>query len=115
MKLKSFLISIIGVLFVMMLMVGYALGQTPKEVKVGFQGVLSGVAAAIGDGARKGAEFLVEQINKDGGIKGTKVKLVVIDDKANPNDAVEAAKRLIEAENVVAIVNSGVFHLPYTR
>ncbi len=77
------------------------------EIKIGVQGVLSGVAAAIGDKAREGAELLVEQVNKAGGIKGKKIKLVVIDDKADPNDAVEAARRLIEADKVIAIANLG--------
>ena len=78
-----------------------------KEIKIGVQGVLSGVAAAIGDNARQGAELLAEQVNKAGGIKGNKIKLVVIDDKADPNDAVEATRRLIEADKVVAIANMG--------
>ncbi len=78
-----------------------------KEIKIGVQGVLSGVAAAIGDNARQGAELLAEQVNQAGGIKGNKIKLVVIDDKADPNDAVDVARRLIEADKVVAIVNVG--------
>lgn len=78
-----------------------------KEIKIGLQGVLSGVAAAIGDNAREAAELLTEQVNKAGGIKGAKIKLVVIDDKGDPNEAVEAARRLIEAEKVVAIANMG--------
>jgi branched-chain amino acid transport system substrate-binding protein len=77
------------------------------EIKIGVQGVLSGVAAAIGDNARQGAELLAEQVNRAGGIKGNTIKLVVIDDKADPNDAVEAARRLIEADKVVAIANMG--------
>ncbi len=78
-----------------------------KEIKIGVQGVLSGVAAAIGDNARQGAQLLAEQINQAGGINGNKIKLVVIDDKADPNDAVDAARRLIEADKVVAIANMG--------
>lgn len=78
-----------------------------EEIKIGVQGVLSGVAAAIGDNAREGAELLAKQVNGAGGINGDKIKLVVIDDKADPNDAVEAARRLIEAEKVVAIANMG--------
>jgi len=78
-----------------------------KEIKVGLQGVLSGVAAAIGDNAREAAQVLTEQVNKAGGIKGAKIKLIVIDDKGDPNEAVEAARRLIEAEKVVAIANMG--------
>jgi len=78
-----------------------------KEIKVGLQGVLSGVAAAIGDNAREAAQVLTEEVNKAGGIKGAKIKLIVIDDKGDPNEAVEAARRLIEAEKVVAVANMG--------
>jgi len=78
-----------------------------KEIKIGIQGVLSGVAAAIGDKARQGAELLADQVNKAGGINGRKIKLVVIDDRADPNDAVDATRRLIEADKVVAIANMG--------
>ncbi len=78
-----------------------------KEIKVGLQGVLSGVAAAIGDNAREAAQVLTEEVNKAGGIKGAKIKLIVIDDKGDPNEAVEAARRVMEAEKVVAIANMG--------
>ena len=88
-------------------LIGASSNAVADEIKIGVQGVLSGVAAAIGDNARQGAELLAEQVNQAGGIKGNKIKLVVIDDKADPNEAVEAARRLIEAEKVVAIANVG--------
>ena len=104
---KGVVFAVFALTFCLLLfLTGYTHAQQ-NEIKLGFQGVLSGVAAAIGDGARKGAEFAVSQTNKAGGIKGAQIKLVVIDDKANPNDAVEAAQRLIEAEKVVAIINGG--------
>jgi branched-chain amino acid transport system substrate-binding protein len=106
MKKRGPLTVIALISFLSLFLASYSFAQQ-TEIKMGFQGVLSGVAAAIGDGARKGAEFAVSQTNKAGGIKGAQIKLIVIDDKANPNDAVEAAQRLIEAEKVVAIVNGG--------
>jgi branched-chain amino acid transport system substrate-binding protein len=92
---------------VLTLVIAYSTTAMAKEIKIGVQGVLSGVAAAIGDNAREGAELLADQINKSGGINGDTIKLIIIDDKGDPNDAVEAARRLIEAEKVVAIANMG--------
>ena len=40
-----------------------------SEIKLGFQGVLSGVAAAIGDGARKGVELVYHRLTKQAGSK----------------------------------------------
>ena len=92
---------------VLAFIVAGATAASAKEIKIGVQGVLSGVAAAIGDNAREGAELLADQVNKAGGIKGDTIKLVIIDDKGDPNDAVEATRRLIEADKVVAIANMG--------
>lgn len=100
---KSLLVSAVALLFIVS---GFS-QATAEEIKIGVLGVLSGNAAAIGDNARQGAQLLAEQVNKAGGINGKKIKLVVIDDKADPNEAVEGARRLIEAEKVVAIANVG--------
>lgn len=104
---KKAIISCVIVIMIIAFSLGGASNSMAKEIRIGVQGVLSGVAAAIGDKARQGAELLVNQVNKAGGINGNKIKLFVIDDRADPNDAVEATKRLVEADKVVAIVNLG--------
>ena len=93
-KKRLYILMVLASLLI--ILVGVSSNAAAKEIKIGVQGVLSGVAAAIGDNARQGAELLAEQVNQAGGIKGNKIKLVVIDDKADPNDAVEATRRLIE-------------------
>lgn len=51
-----------------------------------------------------GAQVAVSVINDAGGVNGQKVNLSVQDDAADPGDAVPAAQKLINSDNVVAIV-----------
>jgi branched-chain amino acid transport system substrate-binding protein len=69
--------------------------------KIGFNAPLTGFAAADGNSARIGAELAVEQVNAAGGIGGKMLELVVIDDQADPKQAVPGATKLIEADGVV--------------
>lgn len=74
-----------------------------SEVTVGMLQPLTGAAAAVGKTGRQGAELAVEQINKAGGIDGTKIVLKVLDaagDVATGNNAF--AK--ISAEKPVALL-----------
>jgi branched-chain amino acid transport system substrate-binding protein len=69
--------------------------------KIGFNAPLTGFAAADGNSARIGAELAVEQVNAAGGVGGKMLELVVIDDQADPKQAVPGAIKLIEADGVV--------------
>lgn len=69
--------------------------------KIGFNAPLTGFAAADGNSARIGAELAVEQVNAAGGVGGKMLELVVIDDQADPKQAVPGATKLIEADGVV--------------
>ncbi len=69
--------------------------------KIGFNAPLTGFAAADGNSARIGAELAVEQVNAAGGVGGKMLELVVIDDQADPKQAVSGATKLIEADGVV--------------
>ena len=63
-----------------------------------------GVGADDGIPARRGVEMAVAEVNKAGGINGRKVELIVEDEKDSPQAAVNAVKKLIEVDKVVAIV-----------
>jgi branched-chain amino acid transport system substrate-binding protein len=58
----------------------------------------------LGDPEAKTLEMLVEQINAAGGINGEKIELVFYDDNGDPNKARTFATRLIEDDEVVAII-----------
>ncbi len=76
----------------------------PAELKIGFVDFLSGPAALFGASGKNLADWLVEKWNKDGGIKGVKVKLVVVDEAGGPDKQVTEFRRLVLDEKVDAIV-----------
>ena len=84
-----------------LLLLGTAAAGAEETYKIGFNAPLTGFAAADGNSARLGAELAVEQVNAAGGAGGKLLELVVIDDQADPKQAVPGATKLIEAEGVV--------------
>jgi branched-chain amino acid transport system substrate-binding protein len=73
-------------------------------IKIGFFGALSGDQAVWGQADRDGLILTVEQINEAGGILGKQVELIAYDDKGDQLEAVNVVKRLINEDEVVAIV-----------
>lgn len=89
---------ILGVIFTMM--TGCAL---QKPVVFGFAGEITGNGSDLGIAARNGVMLAVEQINRDGGIDGRKLEVLVKDDQGKP-DVAQAIDREFIEEDVVAIV-----------
>jgi branched-chain amino acid transport system substrate-binding protein len=73
-------------------------------IKVGAIFAVTGGAANLGGPEQKTAEMLVEKINKEGGVKGHKIELIVKDSGSKPENAISLAKQLIEEEKVLAII-----------
>lgn len=78
--------------------------------RVGLEAPISGEQAVLGEGMLKGAELAAEQLNADGGIDGRDVEVVPIDDQADPDTGVEAAKAAIDdgLDGIVGPYNSSV-------
>ncbi|SFP66628.1 ABC transporter substrate-binding protein [Tranquillimonas alkanivorans] len=74
------------------------------QIKIGASLAVTGPAAFLGDPEAKTLEMLVEEINAQGGINGEEVELVLYDDGADPNKARTFATRLIEEDEVVAVI-----------
>jgi len=73
-------------------------------VKVGAIFAITGGAANLGGPEAKTAEMLVEKINKEGGVNGQKIELIIKDSGSKPENAISLAKQLIEEEKVLAII-----------
>jgi branched-chain amino acid transport system substrate-binding protein len=73
-------------------------------IKVGAVFAVTGGAANLGGPEKKTAEMLVEKINKEGGVNGQKIELIVKDSGSKPENAISLAKQLIEEEKVLAII-----------
>jgi len=73
-------------------------------LKIGAVFSTSGPGAFLGVPEERGARLKAEEINKAGGINGRKVELVVYDSEGNTGKAAQLARRLIESDQVVAII-----------
>ena len=74
------------------------------EIRLGASISATGPAAFLGDPEAKTLEILVEQLNAAGGIGGEHIALVLYDDAGDPNKARTFATRLVEDDEVVAII-----------
>ncbi len=74
------------------------------DIKIGATVSATGPASFLGDPEAKTLEMLVEELNAAGGINGEKVELVLSDDSGDPNKARTFATRLVEDDEVVAII-----------
>ena len=72
-------------------------------IRIGFVAGTSGRVADLGTSGRDAVQLVVEQCNRDGGINGRPVQLIVKDDQQNPEIARQAVRELVD-EGVVAIV-----------
>jgi branched-chain amino acid transport system substrate-binding protein len=80
-------------------------GVTDTEILIGGSNSFSGPLAFTGEQITKyGVELYVRVVNDAGGIHGRKVRTVWYDDAYRPQDSVANTKKLVEQDNVFAII-----------
>ena len=79
-----------------------------QTIKIGSFGPFTGPASGLGLQARKGLQFAIDELNGAGGIGGKKIELVAYDDRGNRADAVSVARKMIEDDEVQAIIDSSL-------
>jgi branched-chain amino acid transport system substrate-binding protein len=67
------------------------------EIQLGFAGPLTGPYAMSGARSRAAVELAVADLNRNGGVLGQQVRLIVADDGCGLQKAVEAARQLVNA------------------
>ncbi len=78
--------------------------STPKPpLKIGLMVSLTGPSPELGRSIRDGVFLAVEEINKEGGIKGRKINLIIKDNKANQEIAKLNYMEFVN-ENVLAVI-----------
>lgn len=82
----------------------YDVGATDTEIKLGNIMPYSGPASAYG-AVGKAEEAYFRKINDEGGINGRKIKFISYDDGYSPPKAVEQARKLVESDEVLALVS----------
>ena len=75
-----------------------------KTIKIGHAVALTGDASVFGQSEHTGLKIAVEEINRKGGILGKPIELVAADTRADPTETVNAVRRLVEREKVVAVL-----------
>jgi len=78
--------------------------QAAEPIKLGAFFALSGPNAPIGTPTKLVAEMVVDKINKEGGINGRKIELVMGDTESDPAKAATIAKKFIHTDKVAAII-----------
>ena len=91
-----------ALLLTCMIMAAPALAK--DTIKIGAILAVTGPASFLGAPEAKTLEMMVEDINKKGGIKGSKIELIIKDSGASPEKALSFAKQLIEEDKVLAII-----------
>lgn len=87
-----------------LLLVGISSVNAAEPIKIGAFYSLSGPAAAIGTPTKLVTQMVVEKINKEGGINGRPIELVLGDTESEPTKAVMVAKKFINVDKVAAII-----------
>jgi branched-chain amino acid transport system substrate-binding protein len=75
-----------------------------EPIKIGAFFALSGPAANIGTPTKLVAQMVVDKINKEGGINGRPIELIVGDTESDPAKAAVIAKKFIFSDKVAAII-----------
>ena len=79
-------------------------GADAEVIKVGWIGALSGDQAPWGKCESQALQMYIDEQNAAGGVLGKQLELVTYDTKCDANESVNAVKRLIANDGVVAIL-----------
>lgn len=93
---------VVALALMLVLAGGSAAAQEP--IKIGAFFDLSGPAAFIGTPTKLVADMVVDKINKEGGVNGKTIELIIGDTEGDPAKAVNIAKKFIYKDKVAAII-----------
>jgi branched-chain amino acid transport system substrate-binding protein len=83
----------------------YGPGVTDTEIRIGQTAPYSGPLSSLSIFGRIEAAYL-RKINESGGINGRKINLISLDDAFSPPKTVEQTRKLVESDEVLAVVGS---------
>ncbi|MBI3092349.1 MAG: ABC transporter substrate-binding protein [Candidatus Tectomicrobia bacterium] len=77
--------------------------RAAEDVVIGVPLPASGLMSYFGKQQLVATEMAVEDINKAGGIKGRKVRMIFYDTASKPEEAINTVRKLIDSDKVLAI------------
>ncbi len=81
------------IIFLILIFILILNGCRKETIKIGIVGTMTGSQSDLSVSGRRGIEIAVDQINKNGGIRGKKLELIIKDDL---NDAIRAKEIVSE-------------------
>lgn len=78
--------------------------KVAETIKIGMIYDVTGGGSVLGVPQRNTIKLLVDETNANGGINGKKIELIEADNQSNETKALTEAKRMINQENVIAII-----------
>lgn len=103
---KKSVVSFVVLLLAMLSSVFPSWGS--DTIKVGEIATLTGDFSAYGIAEAESVKIAVEEINEKGGILGKKIELIAYDCRGRQEDMVNAARRLVGQDKVVAVVGPSI-------
>ncbi len=95
---RALLSTVVAVLF------GFtAAAHGQNTIRIGLSGPFTGPAALAAEWEKWGVDLAAEEINAGGGLLGKKIEIVSVDNRCNPTEGANTARKLVE-DKVVAIV-----------
>ena len=109
-KLQKICILVMTMLLIISTVIGCGghSGQSEEaeEIVIGYIGPLTGEGALWGEMERNTVELLIKQTNEAGGILGTNVVLKAYDNRMDPVETSNAARKAIQNDKVIAIIGT---------
>jgi branched-chain amino acid transport system substrate-binding protein len=109
---RSWKLTAIGVPVAVLLAAGTVYGfngssaereTVPQPIRLGMLLPLSGDSGTTGEAMRVAAQMAVDRENADGGVRGQRIELVILDDACDPQTAVIAANKLVASRVAVSV------------
>jgi len=102
--------TLLSLTLVLVLFLAYHPAASAQEILFGDVGSMSGPFAVAGVPGRQGTILAVEEINKQGGVLGRQLKLLLRDDKSSPEEGARAFRELV-AEGALVVTGTAPSHV----
>ncbi|MEO0277679.1 MAG: ABC transporter substrate-binding protein [candidate division WOR-3 bacterium] len=75
-----------------------------ETIKIGLSAPITGNYAEFGENFQYAVQMAVDKINAEGGIRGKKVEVIVMDSKSDPKEAAIIAQRFAQDPEILAVI-----------
>jgi len=102
------------IIIIIVLIILFSIGRRAKEegvIKIGAILPLTGPASFVGEGESHAIQIAVEEINRNNGINGKQIQLILEDSKSEGATAVTAIQKLINIDKVDLLIGGSTYEM----